>query len=83
MGPQGRPPMPMQSGGGQPPPMPQQPMGGPPTGPPQMPGGQPGGQSGMQQRPALDWRVVFQKVQEANPGAPPQVLAAAVTSSCR
>ena len=73
--PQARPPMPMQAGGGQPPPMPQQPMGGPPAGPPQMPGG---GQPGMQQNPALDWRVVFQKVQQANPGAPPQVLAAAV-----
>lgn len=76
--PQATPPMPMQPGGGQPPPMPQQPMGGPPAGPPQMPGGQPGGQPGMQQNPALDWRVVFQKVQQANPGAPPQVLAAAV-----
>ena len=78
MGPQGRPPMPMQPGGGQPPPMPQQPMGGAPGGPPPMQGGQPGGQPGMQQRPALDWRVVFQKVRDANPQAPPQVLAAAV-----
>ena len=77
--PQARPPMPVQPGGAPPPPMPQQSMGGPPAGPSQMPGGgQPGGQPGMQQRPALDWRVVFQKVQEANPGAPPQVLAAAV-----
>jgi hypothetical protein len=70
--PQARPPMPVQPGGAPPPPMPQQPIGGAPAGPPQMPGGgQPGG-------PTLDWRVIFQKVRDANPQAPPQVLAAAV-----
>jgi hypothetical protein len=76
--PQARPPMPVQPGAAPPPTMPQQPMGGAPAGPPQMPGGQPGGQPGMQGQPTLDWRVVFQKVQQANPDAPPQVLAAAV-----
>jgi hypothetical protein len=68
----------------------QPPMGGPPPGggmPPQppMPQGQPGMQ-GMppgppqmgQQGPSLDWRSIMQKVQQANPGAPPNVLAAAV-----
>lgn len=60
-------------GGGMPPQMPpqqQQPMGG------QMQ--PPGGGMGMSGQPALDWRSVLQKVQQANPGAPPQVIAAAV-----
>lgn len=90
----GSPPQGMQPGmppqGGQPmrPPMPppqmqpqgQPPMGGAPQGgmqgPPQGGPGMPPG--GGQQGPALDWRQVFQKVQQANPGAPPNVLAAAV-----
>jgi hypothetical protein len=77
--PQGMPPGP-QPGGGQPgmpqPQMPPQqaPMGGqmPPQGMPPM-GGQPQGGA-----PQLDWRTVLQKVQQANPGAPPAVLAGAV-----
>jgi hypothetical protein len=74
-----RPPMP---GGQQP--QPQQPMGGVPGGGgmPQggqmMPQGMPGQPPGGVQRPSLNWQVVMQKVQQANPGAPPQVLAAAV-----
>ena len=73
--PQGQPPM-----GGPP----QSPMGGPPPGPPgmSMPQGQPpqpgGGQQFTPSSGPLDWRQVMQKVQQANPGAPPQVLAGAV-----
>ena len=62
-----RPPMPQ--GGGQMPPQQQQPMGG------QMPPGMP---QGGQQPPQLNWQTIFQKVRQANPGATPQVLAAAV-----
>jgi|SRR5580693_401433 hypothetical protein len=69
-----RPPMPQ--GGGQMPPQQQQPTGG------QMPQGMPqGGQQGPpggQQTPQLNWQTIFQKVRQANPGATPQVLAAAV-----
>lgn len=89
--PQAPPPVPMppqQPMGGQP----QPPMGGPPMAPqgggmpmpPQagLPQGVPSQQAGMPgggpQQPALDWRIVLQKVQQANPGAPPQVVAAAV-----
>lgn len=68
-----RPPMPMQGNmpqGGQ-----QPPVG--PSGPPQgMPQGQQGGQPMPQGQ--LDWRVIMGKVAQANPNAPPQVLAAAV-----
>jgi hypothetical protein len=82
--PQGMPPGP-QPGGGQPgmpqPPMPPQqpPMGGggiPPQGMPQQQPGMGGQQQGGP--PQLNWQVVLQKVQQANPGAPPAVLAAAV-----
>lgn len=48
--------------------MPQMPPQGMPPGGPQPPGGGQG----------LDWRTIIQKVQQANPGAPPNVLAAAV-----
>ena len=54
----------------------QPPMGGAPAQPqgqPQMQ--QPGMQGGQGQ---LDWRVIMGKVAQANPNAPPQVLAAAV-----
>ena len=63
-------PMPPQGGA----PMPQ---GGPPQGAPQgmPPQGAPQ-QGGPPQ--VLDWRSIAQKVAQANPGAPPQVLAAAV-----
>src|SRR5262249_54326412 len=55
------------------PPMPPQ---GPPQGmPPQMPQGMPQAAGGQ---PALDWRMIMQKVQQANPGAPPNALASAV-----
>ena len=66
--PQGAPPM---GGGGMPPQMPQQPQQ-------PMGGGMPPGGGGMGGQPTLDWRMVIQKVQQANPGAPPQVIAAAV-----
>jgi hypothetical protein len=69
----GQPPMGGPPGGGMQPPMQRSQM--PPQQPPQ--GMPPGGAQG-QQGPALDWRQVFQKVQQANPGAPPNVLAAAV-----
>lgn len=77
MRPQQQPQPQMQQGGGQP-------MGGAqaqPQGQPSgsmMPGGgqiMPQGQQGMGQ---LDWRVIMGKVAQANPNAPPQVLAAAV-----
>lgn len=74
-----RPPQPMQ------PPMPQgqpQPQGGAPMQPQGQPQGQPGPQGGgpgMQGgQGQLDWRVIMGKVAQANPNAPPQVLAAAV-----
>lgn len=69
---QPRPPMPpSQMGmpqGGMPPP-----QGQPGMQPPQPPQGLP-----QQGGPGLDWRMVLQKTIQANPGAPPQVLAAAV-----
>ena len=72
MQPQGQPPMGGPPGGGMQPPMgPQGQPGMPPQGMPQQP-------MGGQQRPSLDWRQIIQKVQAANPGAPPNVLAAAV-----
>lgn len=78
--PQGMPPggAPGAPGGAMPPPRPQQPMPQAPMGGAPMPAG--GGMaSGMgMQPPALNWQVVLQKVQEANPGAPPQVIAQAV-----
>ncbi len=84
--PQGSPPMGAPPGGVmQQPPM-QRPMGGPPMGPqggPQ-PGMQPpaqgggGPQGGQQQGGGLDWRTLIMAIQRGNPGAPPQVLMAAV-----
>lgn len=78
-----QPPMPGQAS------MPRQdPLGGPAIGmqppmpaPPQQPQGMPQGspQGGGQMQGQLDWRVIMGKVAQANPGAPPQVLAAAVT----
>ena len=52
----------------------------PPQQPPMPPQGMGGGMSGQPQggQPQLNWQVVLQKVQQANPGAPPAVLAAAV-----
>ena len=72
---------------------PQQPMGGQPQmqGNPQQGAGMGGGgmpqqqpqgqpqQGGQQQGGQLDWKQIAQKVSQANPGAPPQVLAAAVS----
>ncbi len=55
-------------GGGAPPQMQPPPQGGQP---PMQPGGQ-------QQGGPLDWRQIFQAVSQANPGAPPQVIAGAV-----
>lgn len=78
--------------GGAPPMMPQRPPmaapqpGMPQGGPPPMQQPQPQQPPGMQSPqglpqqggPGLDWRMVLQKTIQANPGAPPQVLAAAV-----
>lgn len=87
-----RPPMPMQGNmpqGGQSPAgsSPMAPQGMPQQGQPQMPpqgpqgGGQPpmqgGGMPGGQGQ--LDWRVIMGKVAQANPNAPPAVIASAVT----
>jgi len=42
-------------------------------------GGTPGGgMMGMGGGPSLDWRVIIQNVARSNPGAPPEVIAAAV-----
>jgi len=74
--PPGQPSVPMrpQVGGQQP----GTPQGQPQGQPPQQQGGQPqvGGQP---QQGQLDWRSIAQKVSQANPGAPPAVIAAAVT----
>jgi hypothetical protein len=95
--PQGGPPMGGPPQGGMPPPPMQRPMGGPPIGPPggqpmPPPQGPPGGQPPMQPQGfgsqpqqqgggPLDWRQIFQMVTRANPGAPPQVIAAAVNGA--
>ena len=78
------PPVPQQPPQGQPGMMPpgQMPQQRPPMAPPQGGGQQPGMPQqltgGQMPRPQLDWRTVLQKVGQANPGVPPQVLAAAV-----
>src|SRR5215471_4380415 len=84
-GPGGPPPM-GGPGMGAPPPgpgmAPRPPMGGgmPPGGPPPggMGGAPGGGMMGMGDGPSLDWRVIIQNVARSNPGAPPEVIAAAV-----
>jgi hypothetical protein len=94
MGPQGAPPQmqppqgpPMggaPGGGGMPPPGGGPPMGGPPMGggmpPPGGGGMQPQGQPQGQQQgpPTLNWQMIMQKVQQANPGLPPNAMAAAI-----
>lgn len=74
------------AGGGQPPGTPPQgaqqppPQGGMPGAQPQqgMPQGQPQQQPGGMPQGQLDWRQIIQKVVQANPGAKPAVIAAAV-----
>ena len=87
MPPQGGPPMGGPAPGGPPMPPGGPPMGGAPgAGMPPPPGG--GGMPPQMQPPGggfqtpgqgpLDWRTALQAIQRANPGAPPNVLAAAV-----
>jgi hypothetical protein len=64
------------AGGGAAPPM------APPGPPPQPPSGGPGGPpTGIPPMQSMDWRQVAQMVAQANPGAPPEVIAAAVTKA--